>query len=346
VTREKSPLPTRSRSSSILQERIRAELRASSASGNERMDLDAAEMASLLAVAAVPHPIPYQGSKRRLAPQILDFIGGRDIETLYEPFAGSAAFTIAASSCGLAKRYVIGDSLEPLMDIWSAILTAPTTLASAYEDLWEEQSKEPREHFNRVRSEYNDQGGAARLLYLLARCVKNAPRWNKRGGFSQSADHRRKGMHPSRMGAQINGCHGLLSGNTTPLAKDAIETSAMAGSSDLVYLDPPWQGTSSGSDTRYHKGFDRTDLEAVLASLNVRRVPWVLSYDGRHGEKTYGPLLPQGLFGAHVELAAGRSSQATLSGRSAETFESLYLSPILGDEIPAEQTETQLALAF
>ncbi|HEY3434420.1 MAG TPA: DNA adenine methylase [Solirubrobacterales bacterium] len=295
---------------------------------------------------AVPHPIPYQGSKRRLAPRILSFVEGRSFETLYEPFAGSAAFTIAAGNRGLAERYVIGDSLEPLMDIWSAILATPTALASAYEELWQEQDTEPREHFNRVRSEYNEQGGAARLLYLLARCVKNAPRWNKRGGFSQSADHRRKGMTPSRMRTQINGCHELLSGSTTPLARDAAATSAMAGASDLVYLDPPWQGTSSGSDTRYHQGFDRADLEAMLASLNARRVPWILSYDGRHGDRTYGEPLGPDLIGAHIELVAGRSSQATLSGRSAETIESLYLSPALIEETSAGPVEQQLALAL
>jgi DNA adenine methylase len=312
----------------------------------EGVNLDAAEQARLRNMGAVPHPIPYQGSKRRLAPQILDFIECGAFETLYEPFAGSAAFTIAASNRGLAKQYVIGDSLKPLMDIWSAILETPTALASAYEDLWEEQDAEPREHFNRVRSEYNEKGGAARLLYLLARCVKNAPRWNKRGGFSQSADHRRKGMHPSRMRTQINGCHELLSGNTIPLAKDAVATSAMASASDLVYLDPPWQGTSSGPDTRYHQGFDRADLEAMLTALNSRRVPWILSYDGRHGDRTYGPPLPQNLVGAHIELAAGRSSQATLSGRSAETIESLYLSPSLVDEISEGSVEPKLAFTL
>lgn len=309
------------------------------------MDSDAAGATIVSAMGAVPHPIPYQGSKRRLAPQILDFVSGLTFETLYEPFAGSAAFTIAASTRGLAQRYVIGDSLGPLMGIWSAVLTTPDALASAYEDLWDEQSREPREHFNRVRSEYNETGGAARLLYLLARCVKNAPRWNRRGGFSQSADHRRKGMHPSKMRVQINSCHELLSGKTTSLAKDAVATSAMAGSSDLVYLDPPWQGTSSGSDTRYHAGFDRTALEAILASLNTRRVPWILSYDGRHGKKVYGPPLSRDLFGEHIELAAGRSSQATLNGRSFETFESLYLSPAVIGEPPEVQEDSKLALS-
>jgi DNA adenine methylase len=291
----------------------------------------------------VPHPIPYQGSKRRLAPEILAHVGSRTFDSLYEPFAGSAALTIAASTCGLANRYVIGDSLGSLMEIWDAILETPDSLASAYSKLWEEQGTEPREHFNRVRLEYNEKGGASRLLYLLARCVKNAPRWNKRGGFSQSADHRRKGMRPSKMSAQIEGCHELLSGVTTSLALDAAVTCRSAGPSDLVYLDPPWQGTSSGPDTRYHAGFDRTALEAMLDSLNARGANWILSYDGRHGKKSYGAPLPSRLFGAHFEIAAGRSSQATLNGQSAETYESLYLSQSLIEESPAERLEPELA---
>lgn len=44
----------------------------------------------------VPHPIPYQGSKRNLAKQILSFFPN-DTRVLFEPFAGSAAISIAAA---------------------------------------------------------------------------------------------------------------------------------------------------------------------------------------------------------------------------------------------------------
>ena len=37
----------------------------------------------------LPHPIPYQGSKRNLAPDILRYFP-EQIDVLYEPFAGSA----------------------------------------------------------------------------------------------------------------------------------------------------------------------------------------------------------------------------------------------------------------
>lgn len=282
----------------------------------------------------VPHPIPYQGSKRRLAPKILSLVAGKSCETLYEPFAGSAAVTLAARARGMAETFVIGDSLEPLISIWKAVVERPDELADEYERLWEEQLEVGPQHFNQVRSSFNESGGAGALLYLLARCVKNAPRFNKQGGFSQSADHRRKGMRPDKMRREVRGAHYLLRGVTRTVAADAEETVASAGRRDLVYMDPPWQGTTEGPDKRYHQGFERTRVEAMLDSLNRRGVPWVLSYDGRCGDKTYGEPLARELWGAHHELHAGRSSQATLVGRSDTTVESVYVSASLADAAP------------
>jgi DNA adenine methylase len=279
----------------------------------------------------LPHPIPYQGSKRVLAPRILDLVGARRFNVLYEPFAGSAAITLAARARGLADRHVIGDTLTPLIHVWDAVLEAPDGLADEYERLWHEQLDVGPEHFNDVRAAYNASENAAQLLYLLARCVKNAPRWNSKGGFSQSADHRRKGMRPEKMRAQIAGASALLSGRTETFAGDAVDLAVRAGPDDLVYMDPPWQGTTEGPDKRYHQGFDRSRLEVLLADLNEAGVPWVLSYDGRSGDKTYGPPLDEALYGAHAFLDAGRSSQATLVGRADRTLESVYVSAGLAD---------------
>lgn len=255
----------------------------------------------------------------------------RPVMTLYEPFAGSAALTIAASSRSVARSYVIGDSLAPLVSIWDQILGDPIGLARRYESVWEGQLSEGgREHFNRVRTEFNDEPEAARLLYLLARCVKNAPRFS-RSGFSQSADHRRKGMHPRKMVGELLGAHNLLKGRTTTFVGDAEDCVREAGPMDLVYMDPPWQGTTEGVDKRYHQGFGRVRLETLLAALNAREIPWMLSYDGRSGERTYGTPLSSALWGTRLDLHAGRSSQATLVGRVEETVESLYISASLSN---------------
>ena len=274
----------------------------------------------------LPHPIPYQGSKRRLAARITSTVNGRRFRRLLEPFAGSAAITIASAQQGLATTYEIGDSLPTLVDIWNQILYNPEDLVAQYEAIWYKQVDNPAAQFVHVRDQFNCQGGAAELLYLLARCVKNAPRFNARGEFNQSADHRRRGAHPTKMRAQILGVANLLRGRASARCEDFEAAVARAEPGDLVYLDPPWGGTTYGNDKRYHQGVERDRLVRALLELDRRRVAYLLSYDGTCGERTYGAALPEEIGARRVQLVAGRSSQATLVGRNEVTVESLYVS--------------------
>ena len=274
----------------------------------------------------IAHPIPYQGSKRRLAGQILRY-APTPIQTLYEPFAGSAAITLAAAASGRARRYVLGDRLQPLIELWNEVLERPHELATAYTDLWHAQHHDPRAFFEQVRSDYNQSAGSARLLYLLARCVKNAVRFNAAGAFNQSADHRRLGTKPERMKRHILLAHQHLKGRTRAVATDFSETLASAKPGDLVYLDPPYQGTSQGKDRRYVASLARERLIGELERLRSRGVATIVSYDGSTGTRRYGTPLPAELGLRRIELKAGWSSQATLNGRRAQTVESLYLSP-------------------
>ena len=286
------------------------------------------------------HPIPYQGSKRRLAGSILGILDGRRFETLYEPFAGSAALTLAAASRGVADRYVIGDSLAPLAELWERIMSRSTEAADAYARIWRGQfaGDGAAAHFNRIRREYNEDGDPIKLLYLLARCVKNAPRFGRTGAFNQSPDHRRTGMKPEKMRREIEGARLILGGRGEAFAGSAEACIRSAGPDDLVYMDPPWQGTTEGADTRYHQGFARARLEVLIAQLNTRGVPWILSYDGRSGNRTYGEPLNTELWGAHLEIDAGRSSQSTLAGRAEHTVESLYVSADICARLPGGMT--------
>ncbi|MBU3032132.1 DNA adenine methylase [Paracoccus marinaquae] len=280
----------------------------------------------------LPHPIPYQGSKRKLAPVIGRYLP-RGIGTFYEPFCGSAAMTIHAAHHGLAERYVLGDSLAPMICLLRAIVERPERTAAHYQAVWEGQREGDPGYFNRVRDRFNSDGEPVDLLYLICRCVKNAVRFNGAGRFTQSADRRRLGMRPDRMRAAITGVSALLAGRTEFRTGDWLDTTADAGPSSLVYMDPPYLGTSVGRDKRYHQQLRQEALIAGLASLNARGIRFLLSYDGMTGDKEYGPPLPDHLGLARLLLKAGPSSQATLSGRRAETVESLYLSTGLIDPV-------------
>lgn len=283
-------------------------------------------------IAGVPHPFPYQGSKRQLAREILACVP--DAPRLVEPFAGSAAVTLAAATLGRAGTFWINDAHGPLARLWSAIIDTPAVLSDGYAELWEAQHGQEREFYDTVRERFNTGHEPAYFLYLLARCVKAAVRYNSRGEFNNSPDNRRLGMHPATMRANIHRAAELLAGRATVTATDYTTVIDRTTPADVVYLDPPYQGVSAVRDHRYCGGVEYPAFVAALAGLNRRGVAYLVSYDGRTGDKVHGRPLPDELGLTRYELEAGVSSQATLLGRSERTVEALYLSPALVGRLP------------
>ncbi len=280
----------------------------------------------------VPHPIPYQGSKRNLAPLILSYFPSH-FDRLVEPFAGSAAISLATAYRRLASKFLINDAHAPVIALWREIIDHPEELAARYEKLWRAQLGREREYYDTVRRRFNETHKPEFFLYLLARCVKAAIRYNGEGEFNNSPDNRRKGAHPDTMRERILGASALLSGRTELTARNYTEVLADCGPADLVYMDPPYQGVCGNRDNRYAPKIVHDEFCGHLASLNERRCMYLVSYDGRMGDKTYGEPLPESLRLVHIEVHAGRSTQATLLGRDSDTYESLYLSPTLAKAI-------------
>jgi DNA adenine methylase len=140
-------------------------------------------------------------------------------------------------------------------------------------------------------------------------------------------------MRPEVMRTHVFGASYCLKGKVTVTSmnyRDALEKVTPA---DLVYMDPPYQGVCGNRDTRYLRSVQFCEFVEVLADLNYRGIRYLISYDGRTGDKTFGKILPEELNLTLIELYAGRSTQATLLGRIDVTVESLYLSPGLADEL-------------
>lgn len=287
---------------------------------------------------SVPHPIPYQGSKRRLAPFILSFVPN-DTRRMVEPFAGSAAVSLAASFHGLTKRFWLNDAHGPVVDLWKAILHAPEKLALEYRRLWEQQSGREREFFDLVRAEFNATHQPHHFLYLLARCVKAAVRYNGAGQFNNTPDNRRRGAHPDQMTTRVLGASALLKARTRLTCHNYLKILEQADEADLIYLDPPYQGVGDSRDQRYQPKVVHREFAEALQMLNDRGLRYIVSYDGRTGEKRFGTPLAKSLKLLHLEVRAGRSSQSTLHGRNDVTYESLYLSPALASAIRASKSE-------
>ena len=297
-------------------------------------------------------PFQYQGSKRMIAPVILKKLQLSSDSELVEPFAGSAAVSVRAAIEGRAKSYWINDANKPLSDLWSAIVEDPDLLVHQYSVLWHAQTDDPKGFYAEVRDRFNRHHSPADLLYLLSRAVKGAVRYNSAGQFNQSPDNRRLGTKPHILSSRLSTISHALKGRTHITSVDYREMPGLYRTGQVWYMDPPYQGVSSTRDSRYSCMVIRSEFESFLGVLIDMRVPFVLSYDGQTGTKTYGPPLSSELGLHRMELDAGRSTTATLLGRAERTTEVLYVSPSLNccayrtDDSSTESSTQQLTLSL
>ena len=289
----------------------------------------------------IPHPIPYQGSKRIIANEILRFFP-KKIDRFIEPFAGSAAMSIASAFFYKANQFLINDINEPLIGLWDKIVNRPEEIVRDYHEIWTGQLGNEEEYYYQIRQKFNETQEPKYLLFLLAKCVKAAVRYNSEGNFNQSPDKRRKGRMPENMRYDIISVSNLLKGKTLFYSMDYEKILNMATPDDLVYMDPPYQGTAKNGGFKYLENINREDFIISLYKLNQRNIPFILSYDGRTGEKTYGVELPDKLNLRKVEIDAGRSSIATLHNRNHRTYEALYISENIAQTINFDAKQKSL----
>ena len=150
----------------------------------------------------VPHIVQYQGSKRKLAPQILEYMP-KKFNRLIEPFSGMAAITIATATEEKANSYIVNDINTSLISLLKEAIENPMRLYNNYKDVWEGQlafGDNHTQHFYDIREKFNNGNQTPEnFLYLLARCVKGSVRYGSNGNFNQSPDKRRHGTKPETL---------------------------------------------------------------------------------------------------------------------------------------------------
>ena len=280
----------------------------------------------------MPHLVQYQGSKRVLASQILQYMPQR-FNKLIEPFAGMAAVSIAVAYENRATNFHLNDLNAPLVNLLQEAINHPQRLVEDYTNLWNEQfiyGQNHIQHFYIVRERFNrGDESPANMLYLLARCVKGAVRYGNNGNFNQSPDRRRHGTNPNTLATNVYAISNLLKGKTTFSAVDYHEILEKTQTSDLIYMDPPYQGVTNVRDSRYFSGVNFDEFVDAIQRLDERGINYLISYDGVCGEKEYGKGLPHNLHCKKIMLNAGLSSQMLLLGKQSTTFEALYVSDAL-----------------
>lgn len=289
-----------------------------------------------------PQPIPYQGSKRALAPLILRHFPSKSIRVV-EPFAGSGAISVASALKNRAQNFWLNDLNKPLIDLIQEMVENPEGISKKYAKIWQKQLGSEREYYKDIRARFNKMKKPEDFLFVLARCVKGAVRYNSNGEFNQAPDNRRKGKRPANMEKEIFQISNLLKGKTIFSSLDFKKVLKRVNPDDLVYMDPPYQGTSKKKDSRNLASLEFNDFVESIESLNKNEISYIISYDGKLGNKSYGDPLPEFLNLKQILIKVGRSTTSTLLGNNEITYESLYLSPGLMSRIEVTP-EKSLAL--
>lgn len=276
----------------------------------------------------VPHLVQYQGSKRNLADKIIQYIP-KSTKRLVEPFSGTAAISLACAFNNIAEEYLINDLNSPLINLLKLVVNSPEYVIIKYEQIWCAQFNNSIQHYYTIREDFNKTNDPIEFLYLLARCVKGAVRYNSYGEFNQSPDKRRNGTNPATMAKNITNISSLLKGRVSFNSIDYKELLFNTKPEDVIYMDPPYQGVCGDKDGRYFSGINHDEFVLQLRKLNEKKIPYIISYDGKLGNKLYGKEIPNDIGLSHILLEAGRSTQSTLLGRNENTVESLYLTPDL-----------------
>ena len=255
-----------------------------------------------------------------------------------------AAITIAVAKKEMCNTFVVNDINAAIIGILQQAIETPETLYNEYEKVWSDQFNYPEghvAHYYKIRDEYNDgDTNPAKMLYLLARCVKGSVRYGSNGKFNQSPDKRRNGTMPKTLKQNIDAISYYLKGRTSFFSLDYQEILDMTMPGDIVYMDPPYQGTSSVKDSRYIAGLDFDRFVESINMLNTKGIDFIISYDGTCGMKQYGKELPQGIGLKKIMLNAGLSSQSILLGKKEITHEALYVSHKLQQYFPSTLNKT------
>ena len=157
---------------------------------------------------------------------------------LVEPFAGSGAISLACAGKGRSREYWLNDLNRPLSELLSLIVNQPEKISDFYQSAWHDRDTRHLEHYYTVRDEFNRTNDPKLLLYLLARCVKGAVRYNSDGNFNQGPDKRRLGTNPARMHTNIMAVSMLLRGKSIFTSRDFLDVFPIVAETERSAIAP------------------------------------------------------------------------------------------------------------
>ncbi|HHY2940114.1 DNA adenine methylase [Citrobacter sedlakii] len=191
---------------------------------------------------------------------------------LVEPFAGSCAVMMATDY----PYYLVADINPDLINLYQVIKEDVNSFIHLVERIFskfttEEDYYKCRQFFNTVPLEPIEK--AAYFLFLNRHCYRGLCRYNQRGLFNVPYGNYKKPFLPVD---EIR-AFAEKAVRATFICASYDETLAMLQAGDVVYCDPPYDGTFSGYHTAGFSDDDQYDLASILVRRSSEGHPIIVS---------------------------------------------------------------------
>lgn len=204
--------------------------------------------------------LKWAGNKTAIMPELIKHLpaGSR----LVEPFAGSCAVMMATDY----PHYLVADINPDLINLYLMIQKDHEAVIQIAKELFKDfnsdvQYYRVRQHFN--YSIFNEVEKAAYFLYLNRHGYRGLCRYNQKGEYNNPYGHYKKPYFPEN---EIR-AFAEKAKRAAFICASYDETLALLQTGDVVYCDPPYDGTFNG----YHTAGFTEDDQYHLASILERR---------------------------------------------------------------------------
>lgn len=207
--------------------------------------------------------LKWAGNKTAIMPELLERLPAGALR-LVEPFAGSCAVMMSTDY----PAYLVADINPDLINLYQVIKDNSEGFIEGSRYLWANTNNE--DDYYRIRNAFNGEAikagkylRAVYFLYLNRHSYRGLCRYNRKGEFNVPYGNYKKPYFPE---SEIR-AFAEKAKRATFICASYEETLSMLQVGDVVYCDPPYDGTF----TNYHTNGFGDDDQYRLASILERR---------------------------------------------------------------------------
>lgn len=216
--------------------------------------------------------LKWAGNKTAIMPELIKHLPkGR---CLVEPFAGSCAVMMATGY----SKYLVADINPDLINLYQVIKANSEAFIQGLHDLWRDTNN--ADSYYLIRKAFNDSAvkadsyiRAVYFLYLNRHGYRGMCRYNRKGEFNIPYGNYKKPYLPEN---EIR-AFAEKAQHATFICAGFEETMSMLRKGDVVYCDPPYDGTFSDYHTEGFTEVDHRRLAEVLERRSSEGYPVVVS---------------------------------------------------------------------